>query len=102
MCHMRTRSNRPLDHQLASSCQRLVISFHDALSSAHLVLVGCPNATGYGFMVIYVNASAEEVEIAGDYFTVPKQLFFGVFDSGNSVRGIELVWCGEREREVWE
>lgn len=53
-------------------------------------------------MVIYVNASAEEVEIAGDYFTVPKQLFFGVFDSGNSVRGIELVWCGEREREVWE
>lgn len=76
-----------LDHQLASSCQRLVISFHDASISALLVLVGCPNTTGYGFTVIYVvnAASTEEGEIAGDYFTVPKQLFLGVFDSGSSV-----------------
>lgn len=96
-------SNRPLDHQLlaTSFLQRLAISFHDASTSTHLVLVvGCPNVTGYGFAVIYVNSSIEKVGTVGVFFfTVPTVIFWEYSTPG---RAFEVLNKSGVEREKLE
>lgn len=76
--------------------------FHSTIyasTSAHLVLVvGCSDATGYGFAVIYVNSSIEKVETVGAFFLQCRNSCFWEFPTPG--RAFEVVNKSGVERDV--